>query len=145
MIYTEVTKTAMQIAFKAHKEQVDKSGLPYIFHPYHLAEQMSDEVSVCVALLHDVVEDTSITFKDLTEQGIPETVIKTLRILTHDSTVLYMDYIQNIKNSGDIVAVAVKLADLYHNSDITRTDNTDAKTIVRIKKYKEAIKLLQSN
>ena len=96
-------------------------------------------------MLHDVIEDTSITFEDLIEQGIPETIIKTLRILTHDSTVLYMDYIQDIKNSGDRIAVTVKLADLYHNSDITRTDNKDEKTISRINKYKEAIKLLKSN
>jgi len=142
MIYTDLTKKAMRIAFDAHKDQVDKAGLPYIFHPYHIAEQMTDEVSVCVALLHDVVEDTSLTFEDLFEQGIPEGIIKTLRILTHDNSVSYMDYIQKIKNSGDRVAVIVKLADLYHNSDIARTDHTDEKTIARNDKYKKAIKIL---
>ena len=71
MIYTELTKKAMQVAFDAHKNQVDKSGLPYIYHPYHLAEQMTDEVSICVALLHDVVEDTSMTFDDLIANNIP--------------------------------------------------------------------------
>lgn len=63
MIYTKLTKLAMQISFDAHKDQKDKSGLPYIFHPFHLAEQMADEVTTCVALLHDVVEDTDITFE----------------------------------------------------------------------------------
>jgi len=72
MIYTDLTKTAMRIAFDAHKDQVDKSGLPYIFHPFHLAEQMTDEVSVCAALLHDVVEDSSLSFDDLVSQGIPK-------------------------------------------------------------------------
>lgn len=43
MIYTEMTKTAMKLCFHAHKDQVDKSGMPYVFHPFHLAEQMSDE------------------------------------------------------------------------------------------------------
>ena len=84
MIYTALTKKAMRIAFDAHKDQVDKAGLPYIFHPCHLAEQMEDEVSVCAALLHDVVEDSSMTFDDLAVQGIPTAVIDVLKLLTHD-------------------------------------------------------------
>lgn len=55
MIYTKLTKLAMKVAFEAHKEQVDKSELPYIYHPIHLAVQMDDEYSICVALLHDTV------------------------------------------------------------------------------------------
>ena len=58
MIYTEMTKKAMQISYQAHKDQVDKSGIPYIFHPTHLAEQTETEEAVIVALFHDVVEDT---------------------------------------------------------------------------------------
>ena len=65
MIYTPLTKKALKISFKAHKDQVDKSGLPYVYHPFHLAEQMNDEYSTCVALLHDVVEDTDISLDDL--------------------------------------------------------------------------------
>ena len=56
MIYTEQTKKALRLCFAAHKEQTDKSGMPYVFHPFHLAEQMNDEDTVTVALLHDVVE-----------------------------------------------------------------------------------------
>lgn len=69
MIYTVLTKKAMKLCFEAHKDQVDKSGLPYVFHPFHLAEQMTDELSTIAALLHDVVEDTSYTFTDLREMG----------------------------------------------------------------------------
>ena len=65
MIYTDETKKAMRIAYDSHKDQVDISGIPYIFHPIHLAEQMTDEVATCVALLHDVVEDTPMTFEEL--------------------------------------------------------------------------------
>ena len=61
MIYTELTKKAMKLAFTAHKDQVDKSGIPYVFHPIHLAEQMESEETAIVALLHDVVEDTEYT------------------------------------------------------------------------------------
>ena len=64
-IYTKQLCKAMELCYRAHAGQVDKSGMPYVFHPIHLAEQMDDEVSTVVALLHDVVEDTDISFADL--------------------------------------------------------------------------------
>lgn len=117
MIYTNLTNKAMKIAYAAHHGQTDKSGLPYIFHPYHLAEQMTDEVSTCVALLHDVVEDTPITLDELA-QDFPPAVIDALRLLTHAPEVDYFDYVRAI--SSNPVARQVKLADLAHNSDETR-------------------------
>ena len=65
MIYTPITKKALKLCFEAHKEQVDKSGMPYVFHPFHLAEQMKTEETTVVALLHDLVEDTDYTVDDL--------------------------------------------------------------------------------
>jgi len=127
MIYTEQTKRALRIAFNAHKEQVDKTGLPYIFHPFHLAEQMKDEISTCVALLHDVVEDTDITFENLAAGGLSSEVVFILQLLTHDDGMTYMDYIKRIKDNNNAVAIAVKLADLHHNSDETRSDGKDEK------------------
>ena len=144
MIYTMQTKRAMRIAYQAHKDQVDKTGMPYIFHPFHLAEQMSDETSVCVALLHDVVEDTDITFDELTEMGISENVISSIRILTHDKAVPYADYIDAIKNSGDKVAIMVKLADLRHNSDLTRFELIEDNAIASSERYIAAIKELST-
>ena len=141
MIYTKLTKLAMQISFDAHKEQKDKSGLPYIFHPFHLAEQMTDEVTTCVALLHDVVEDTDMTFEKLLKLGFTVEIVDALKLLTHDDSVPYMDYVKEIaKNS---VAKAVKLADLAHNSDLTRLDVVDEKALKRAEKYKQAIELLK--
>ena len=141
MLYTELTKKAMKIAFEAHKEQVDKSGLPYIFHPFHLAEQMRTEETVCAALLHDVAEDTDITLEDLRTQGFPERVIGALTLLTHDDAVPYMEYVAQIKENS--IARAVKLADLHHNSDLTRLDHVDEKAKERVEKYKAAIALLE--
>ena len=143
MIYTNMTKKALRIAFDAHKEQVDKTGLPYIFHPFHLAEQMRNEISVCAALLHDVVEDTSMTFEDLAAQGISNEVIDILRLLTHDDATPYMDYIHAIKDSDNKDAVAVKLADLRHNSDSSRLDEVDEQMITLFEKYQTAIKALE--
>lgn len=117
MIYTPLTNKAMRLAYAAHQGQTDKSGLPYIFHPFHLAEQMTDEVSACVALLHDVVEDTEVTFEDLIRE-FPKEVLDALRLLTHAPGTDYFDYVRAIR--GNSVALRVKLADLAHNSDQTR-------------------------
>ncbi len=141
MIYTNLTKKAMKIAFTAHKEQVDKSGIPYIYHPIHLAEQMDNEEKVCVALLHDVVEDTDLTFEDLEKEGFPQPILRALKLMTHEEGVEYPDYVEKIK--GDPIASAVKLADLRHNSDLTRLDNVDAAVEKRAAKYQKAIELLE--
>lgn len=117
MIYTPMTARAMRIAYAAHHGQVDKSGIPYILHPVHLAEQMEDEVSCCVALLHDTVEDTPITFSDL-EKEFPPEVMNALKLLTHEENVPYYDYVRKIKSNR--VAMKVKLADIAHNSDQSR-------------------------
>ncbi len=140
MIYTEKTKKALKLCFKAHKRQKDKSGLPYVFHPFHLAEQMTDEATTIVALLHDVVEDTRYTFRHLEKMGFDKTVIDALKLLTHNDGSDYMEYVSRIKHNP--IARAVKLADLTHNSDLTRLDIVDKKAIKRRKKYLEAIKLL---
>lgn len=142
MIYTELTKKALRLCFDAHSHQVDKSGMPYVFHPFHLAEQMDTEEAAIVALLHDVVEDTDFTLEDLTEMGYPPAVVEALALMTHDSGVPYMDYVRKI--SGNALATKVKLADLHHNSDLSRLDVVDDKTLARVKKYAEAIALLES-
>lgn len=117
MIYTKLTNKAMRIAYEAHNGQYDVNGVPYIFHPYHVAEQMNDEITVCTALLHDVAEDTDITIEQL-EKEFPEEVTEALKLLTHDKNTDYFDYIEKIRSNP--VAKAVKLADLAHNSDISR-------------------------
>lgn len=143
MLYTPLTKKAMKLAFEAHKNQTDKTGLPYIYHPIHLAEQMTDETTTCVALLHDVVEDTDVTFEQLDAAGFSAEVIAALRLLTHDESVPYLEYVQEIKTNP--IAKAVKLADLNHNSDLTRLDTVDEKALKRVEKYKKAMELLESD
>ena len=140
MIYTPLTKKAIKLCFDTHKDQVDKSGMPYVFHPFHLAEQMDDEMSTVCALLHDVVEDSEMTFDGLSDMGFPSEVIEVLRLLTHEDEVPYMDYVREIKNNP--VARKVKLADLKHNSDSTRVDQVDDRMLRRWEKYREAIRIL---
>ena len=141
MLYTPKTKMALKLCFAAHKDQQDKSGMPYVFHPFHLAEQMQTEETTIVALLHDVVEDTDYTLEDLSAMGFDPVVIEALTLLTHDENVPYMDYVQTIKDNP--VAKAVKLADLQHNSDLSRLDTVDEKALARREKYLKALALLK--
>ena len=142
MIYTPMTKKALCIAYKAHEGQVDKTGVPYIFHPFHLAESMTDENSTIVALLHDVIEDTDWTIDDLEKEGFNEDILTALKLMTHNPAEPYMDYISRLSTCP--VARQVKLADLYHNSDQTRVENPDENMLKRWDKYDRAIQLLKS-
>ena len=142
MIYTTTIRKAMAIAYKAHNGQVDKAGVPYIFHPIHLAEQMETEDECIVALLHDVIEDTSITIEQL-EKEFSDKVIQALRLLTHDKSVEYMKYINRIK--PNLLAKKVKKKDLEHNSDLTRLPEITEKDRKRQEKYLKAIELLNES
>ena len=141
MIYTTMTKIALKLCFEAHKEQVDKSGMPYVFHPFHLAEQMETEETTIVALLHDLVEDTDYTIEDLTSMGFGKGITDAIALMTHADDVEYMDYVSAIKENP--IAKAVKLADLRHNSDLTRLDVVDEKALKRKDKYLKAIAILE--
>ncbi len=142
MIYTEQTKKALSLCFEAHKDQRDKSGMPYVFHPFHLAEQMETEETTIVALLHDVVEDTDYTIEDLSAMGFSKAVTDAISLMTHADGVEYMDYVKLIKENP--IAKAVKLADLAHNSDVTRLDVVDERALARREKYRKAIELLNN-
>ncbi len=143
MIYTQLIKKALQLSFIAHKDQVDKTGLPYIYHPLHLAYQLEDEYEIVTALLHDVVEDTSYTFEDLKQLGFPNEVIEALHYLTHDPSVSYENYIKKIKQNK--LARKVKQEDLKHNSDLSRLNIITIKDIERNKKYKNALDYLEKD
>ena len=117
MIYTPMTRKAILLAFRAHAGQVDKAGLPYILHPLQVAERMTDEIGTCVALLHDVVEDTDVTL-DALRADFPPEVVEAVRLLTHTPEVPYDDYVRALADNP--LARTVKIADLAHNSDETR-------------------------
>ena len=142
MIYTELTKKAMKIAYDAHHGQLDKGGLPYVFHPWHLAEQMDDEISTIAALLHDVGEDTDWTLEQLEAEGFPPESMEALGLLTHPEGQPYMEYVAGLRHNS--VAVKVKLADLRHNSDFTRLSAVTAGQRARLEqKYAPAFALLE--
>ena len=141
MIYTDLTKKALKISFEAHKDQVDKCGIPYVYHPFHIAEQMTDEITTCVALLHDIIEDTNTTMDNLRKAGFPDEVLEALELLTHKDNEPYYDYVNRLKDNP--VSKAVKLADLSHNMDLSRFDNLSARDYERKRKYERAVMLLK--
>ncbi|MCM1272020.1 MAG: HD domain-containing protein [Clostridium sp.] len=140
MIYTTLTKKALNICYTAHHGQLDKGGVPYVFHPLHLAEQMEDETSVCTALLHDVVEDGHVSLAALRDAGFPEQVVEAVRLLTRPKDMDYMDYIRGLAQNE--LAARIKLADLEHNMDMSRLTGVREKDMKRVEKYKEAVKIL---
>lgn len=127
MVYSELVRRACSIMYDAHKDDVDKGGYPYVFHPFYLAAQMEDEESVCTALLHDVIEDHGDRYSldGLERAGFPASVIHALRLLTHGDGVPYMDYIEAL--AEDPIARKVKAADLRHNMDASRLGGVWAK------------------
>ena len=141
MIYTPLTIEAMKLAYKAHHGQVDKGGVPYIFHPLHLAEEMEDEYTTCVALLHDVVEDTDVTLEELGTR-FPAEVVEAVALMTHQKGEPYLEYVRRIGQNP--IAKAVKLADIRHNSDSRRLPEADPETLRYYEvKYKAALEVLK--
>lgn len=101
MIYTPYTLEAMRLSYAAHHGQLDRAGAPYIFHPFHLAERMKSEQAVCVALLHDVLEDTGLTERELAAR-FPEEVVRAVRLLTRVPGEDYFLYLGRIReNPGE--------------------------------------------
>ena len=132
--------SAYEFAFQAHGDQKRSSGEPYIVHPLSVAWILvslgMDTECVCAGLLHDVVEDTDWTMEDLRAAGFPETILEAVQLLTHDPAVPYLDYVRAL--CGNPIAVAVKRADLHHNSERTRFDADSPDIEKRLQKYAAA-------
>ena len=129
---------AISIASMAHVEQFDKGGKPYILHPLEVMRMVKSKESEVLqaAVLHDVLEDTDISLEILRDAGFSERVIAALDCLTHRDGEVYADYILRICDNRD--AMLVKMADLKHNSDITRLKGVSEKDLLRMKKYHTA-------
>jgi (p)ppGpp synthase/HD superfamily hydrolase len=127
--------TMLVIVTNAHDGQFDKGGAPYILHPLKVMHYLksSDEELMCIALGHDVIEDTSVTYKDLRDAGISERVILGIRAMTKQPGQTLEEYKEQIFASED--AMRVKMADLRHNSDIRRLKGVTEKDIARMAKY----------
>lgn len=135
---------AMFIAAREHLGMRDKGGHAYILHPMRIAMRLrtSDEELLSIAILHDVVEDSKLTFVDLIAEGFSTRVVNALRLLTHQKGVSYKQYIENMRHNRD--ALLVKREDLRDNSDITRLKGVTEKDFLRLKKYAEAFIMVEN-
>lgn len=133
---------ALSIAKKAHAGQVDKAGVEYIKHPIYVARQVTTNQEKAVALLHDVIEDSNVTTNDLLAAGLPSEVVAAVQTLTKKKGQSYQEYLEKVKLNN--LARVVKLADLKHNSDLSRLKSVTDTDYKRIKKYKNAIQYLST-
>jgi len=137
---TPLIRRARDICLDAHQGQYDKAGEPYYLHPFHLAKRMTTESTICVAYLHDVIEDTHYTLGDLRNAGFTDEIIDAVACMTHDKTIPYMEYVLKIRLNQ--LARIVKRADLTHNSDTSRLPQLTSVDKRRLRKYSIAYSLL---
>ena len=134
---------AIEIAVKAHAGQIDKAGEPYILHPLRLMFAVNGDYNRMVAVLHDVVEDTSVTIDNLKAEGFPSEVIEAVQALTKQKGESRIEAAK--RASGNFIARAVKLADVTDNMDITRISQPTEKDYLRLKEYEKVRALLLSH
>lgn len=133
---------AIEIAARTHAGQLDKGGAPYILHPLRVMLRVAPGAQQIVAVLHDVVEDSEVTFEDLEREGFSAEVISGLRAVTKVEGESYEDFVA--RAALDPVGKAVKLADLMENSDLSRIAEPSQKDLERVAKYGRAIEYLMA-
>jgi len=131
----ELLNKMLVLATNAHASQYDKGGKPYILHPLKVMHYLKseDEELQCIALGHDVIEDTKVTYVQLRELGITDRIIEGIRALTKIPGETYDEYKERVFANED--AMRVKMADLRHNTDIRRLKGVTEKDIARVAKY----------
>lgn len=134
----EVFETALEIAVRAHKGQVDKNGVAYILHPMAVAAQLDSLELKTVAILHDTIEDTDVTAEYLLEKGIPKELVDAVQLLTKPEDEDYESYLRHVKQNP--LAKQVKLADLANNTDPKRASGLNE---ARRKKYELAKRIME--
>ena len=141
----ELIYKSLEIVTRLFDDKVDKGGLPYSIHLLKVYSGVSDYMEKVCALLHDVVEDTDVTFDDLKEFGYPDEVIDILTLLTKPKGADYQAYIDNIVYSNNVHAMNIKLSDLRHNMDLNRLKNPTVNDYERVnKRYAPAYEKIQN-
>lgn len=131
----EMLSSMIKLMVDAHHGQFDRGGMPYCIHPLKVMHYLKtdDEELQCIALGHDVIEDTKTTYRDLRDAGMSERVIEGIKALTKMPGQTYEEYKEGVFANED--AMRVKLCDLRHNTDIRRLKGVTEKDIARMEKY----------
>lgn len=128
---------AIMMACKAHAGQLDKAGEPYILHPLRVMMQFRDDAARTVGVLHDVVEDTSISLDDLRRAGFSEDIVSAIDCLSKKSGESYEEFISRVASNG--LSRKVKIADLRDNLDVSRLPSVSEGDLARVEKYHDAL------
>lgn len=131
---------AIELAARAHAGQLDKAGQPYILHPLRLMLAVHTPHEKMAAILHDVVEDTPITFEDLVREGFPQEVVNAVQALTKLEGESRINAAR--RAASDPIARVVKLADVTDNMDLSRIPSPTQKDVARIQEYEQVRQLL---
>lgn len=131
---------AIEIASSAHAGQRDKAGQPYIFHPLRVMLRVSGEHEQIAAVLHDVVEDTSLTMEDLAREGFAPEVLRAVAALTKLPGETRMA--AAARAAADPIARQVKLADNAENLDLSRIAQPTEEDYARCREYEQVRALL---
>lgn len=132
---------ALALAAQAHKGQYDLAGAPYICHPMRVALAQSDERARIVAILHDVIEDTTITYEGLSAAGFDDEIISAVEALTKRSGEKRIDAAARAK--ANPLALQVKLADVADNMNLARISNPTAEDYARLREYEQVLAYLK--
>jgi hypothetical protein len=133
---------AILLAVRAHEGQVDKAGAPYFLHPLRVMLRMGTEEEMIVALLHDVVEDASVSLEDLRRMGYTENVVEAIESVTRRPHEPYEEFVR--RAAANPIGWKVKVADLEDNMDLSRLPQPTERDFERLRKYEEALKSLSS-
>lgn len=128
-------ETAIQIMMEAHRGQLDLDGKPEVLHPMAVGLMGKNDLQMKAGFLHDVVEDSTITFEDLERSGAEAELIEILKLLTHEKGLSYAQYVDNIVLSKNKAALTVKHCDLLHNLERGIAGNHEK----QVKKHKAAL------
>lgn len=140
MMNNNLLEKSLVIATKAHEGQTDKAGVPYILHPIRVSNRCRTEEEKIVALLHDVIEDTSVTASDLLTEGFPPTIVEAVLSVSRNEGESYEDFV--IRSKQNPIGRQVKIHDLEDNMDMTRFNQLTEKDLVRLNKYLTAYRAL---
>ncbi|MBR3105886.1 MAG: bifunctional (p)ppGpp synthetase/guanosine-3',5'-bis(diphosphate) 3'-pyrophosphohydrolase [Clostridia bacterium] len=134
-------ETAKAWAYRLHAGQVDKAGLPYVTHPERVAGRLSSQEDQVVAWLHDTVEDTGLTLREIEEQFGKETAAAVDAVSRRDGED-WDDYLSRVKRNE--TARRVKISDLIDNSNLSRIPHVTMRDVERQRKYNQALRFLMT-
>lgn len=140
--YELLLQRAIAIAAKAHEEQVDKAGNPYLDHPLFVMENVTSLEQKIVAVLHDAVEDSELTLEQLRSEDFPEVIVSAIAAITKIEGEAYAAYLERV--IANPIALRVKIADVTHNLDIRRIANPTEADFQRMAKYKKVLSQLRA-